>query len=122
MTDLKAYNEITSAIRRAEYVDSNYADSVDIWALKACERLLREQLETVKAAGKTIYTEGDKITSLDELTKQEFIYANGKLTHRGWFLSWQIQMTILMIQRGALHYAAKTYSINREGEGRKYEL
>lgn len=50
MTVLEAYNEITSAIWRAEYVDSDYADSVDIWALKVCERLLRERLEAVKAA------------------------------------------------------------------------
>ena len=50
MTKLEAYNEVVSAIRRAEYVDSTYADSVDVQALTMCESVLREQIESEKAA------------------------------------------------------------------------
>lgn len=55
MTNLEAYNEIAGAIRRAEYVDSDYADSVDVWALKVCERVLRESLEQDAINGKAVY-------------------------------------------------------------------
>lgn len=119
MTNLEAYNEITSAIRRAEYVDSDYADTVDVWALKVCERLLQEHLEADGTAGKAIYCKGNKIVSLGELTKQEFIYFRDKRIHYGWFMSWQLSMTVSLLQQGALYYAVKTYSINRENEDEK---
>ena len=122
MTKLEAYNEVVSAIRRAEYVDSTYADSVDVQALTMCESVLREQIESEKAAtAKTAYHKGDKITSFDELVRQEFIYDRDKLVHHGWFMSWQIRMTMTAMQRGVLHYAIKTHLAKRESEGQKDE-
>lgn len=53
------------------------------------------------------YRKGEKITSLDELAKQEFIYVFDKITHTGWFTSWQFRLAIRYIQRGCLYYANK---------------
>lgn len=107
MTNLEAHNEVAGAIRRAKYVDSDYADSVDVRALKVCERVLHELLEQDAIKGKAVYREGERITSLDELAKQEFIYVRGKLTHCGLFMSWQFRMTMQYIERGCLRYAVK---------------
>lgn len=122
MTKLEAYNEVVSAIRRAECVDSVYADAVETRALKVCEKVLREQIESEKAAmTKTAYRKGDKITSFDELAKQEFIYDRGKLVHHGWFMSWQIRMTMIAMQRGVLCYAIKTHLTKHESEDKEDE-
>lgn len=56
------------------------------------------------------YRKGEKITSLDELAKQEFIYCYDKITHAGWFISWQFRLAIQYIQRGCLYYAEKEES------------
>lgn len=53
------------------------------------------------------YRKGEKITSLDELAKQEFIYFHDKITHAGWFTSWQFRLAIRCIQNGWLYYANK---------------
>jgi hypothetical protein len=53
------------------------------------------------------YRKGEKITSLDEMTKQEFIYFFDKITHRGWFMSWQTRLAHQYIKRGWLYYAVK---------------
>ena len=53
------------------------------------------------------YRKGDKITSLDELAKQEFVYFSDKITHRGWFGSWQVSLALRYIERGILYYAVK---------------
>lgn len=53
------------------------------------------------------YRKGDKITSLDELVKQEFIYFFDKITHNGWFMSWQFRLAKMYIDRGFLYYAIK---------------
>lgn len=58
-------------------------------------------------AYKRKYRKGDKITSLDELSKQEFVYFFNKITHSGWFLSWQFRLATRYIQRGWLYYAEK---------------
>ena len=122
MTKLEAYNEVVSAIRRAEYVDSVYADAVETRALKVCESVLRERIASEKKTAKnTVYREGGKITSFDELVKQEFIYDRGKLVHHGWFMSWQIRMTMTAMQRGVLRYAIKTHLTQRESEDEKDE-
>ena len=122
MTKLEAYNEVVSAIRRAEYVDSTYADSVDVRALTMCESVLRERMASEeKTAKNTVYREGGKITSFDELVKQEFIYDRGKLVHHGWFMSWQIRMTMIAMQRGVLRYAIKTHLTKLESEDKTDE-
>lgn len=53
------------------------------------------------------YRKGGQITSLDELDKQEFIYFFDKITHYGWFMSWQLRFALTMINRGAIHYAVE---------------
>lgn len=47
------------------------------------------------------YRRGEAITSLDELAKQEFVYFFDKITHRGWFMSWQFSLAEI------LYYAEK---------------
>lgn len=58
-------------------------------------------------AYKRKYRKGRKITSLGELSRQEFIYFYNKITHRGWFTSWQIAMAQRLIDRGCLYKAEK---------------
>jgi hypothetical protein len=58
-------------------------------------------------AYKRKYRKGAKISSLDELAKQEFIYFFDKITHEGWFLSWQFRLAARYIKRGVLYYAEK---------------
>jgi hypothetical protein len=58
-------------------------------------------------AYKRKYRKGAKILSLDELAKQEFIYFYDKITHSGWFMSWQFSLAAQYIQRGCLYYAEK---------------
>lgn len=53
------------------------------------------------------YQKGEPIKSLDELQKQDFIYFVDKITHCGWFRSWQIKLAILYIERGYLYYAIR---------------
>jgi hypothetical protein len=58
-------------------------------------------------AYKRKYRKGEQITSLDELSKQEFIYFRHKVTHCGWFMSWQLQTTKKFMELGYLYYAEK---------------
>lgn len=58
-------------------------------------------------AYKRKFRKGDKITSLDELAKQEFVYVFDKITHAGWFASWQFRFAARCIQRGCLYYAER---------------
>lgn len=58
-------------------------------------------------AYKRKYHPGEKITFLDELEKQEFIYCNGKIMNKGWFMSWSLRLTINYINWGILRYAIK---------------
>ena len=53
------------------------------------------------------YRKGDKITSIDELAKQEFVYFFDKITHNGWFGSWQFRLALRYIERGFLYYAER---------------
>lgn len=51
------------------------------------------------------YTKGEKITSLDELAAQEFVYFHDKITHCGWFLSWQVRWAKQHIDDGFIRKA-----------------
>lgn len=53
------------------------------------------------------YRKGKQISSLDELYKQEFIYFQHKITHCGWFRSWQFRLANDLMMRGCLYYAEK---------------
>lgn len=52
------------------------------------------------------YTKGEPITSLDELVQQEFVYWNDKITHKGWFMSWQLKMTVDALKQGNVIFKA----------------
>lgn len=52
------------------------------------------------------YSRGEPIKSLDELASQEFVYWHDKITHRGWFMSWQFRMAHDAIQRGCIIFKA----------------
>ena len=58
-------------------------------------------------AYKRKYRKGKQITSLDELSKQKFVYFYDKITHCGWFLSWQFRMADSLLKRGVLYYAER---------------
>ena len=58
-------------------------------------------------AYKRKYRRGEQITSLDELSKQTVIYFFDKITHKGWFMSWQFRLARSYIERGILYYAEK---------------
>ena len=53
------------------------------------------------------YRKGKRITSLNELAKQEFVYLFDKITHRGWFMSWQFSLAQRYVERGWLYRAEK---------------
>lgn len=57
------------------------------------------------------YRRGGHILSLDELVRQEFVYWNYKVTHRGWFIVWQLRMAAHAIgENGCIYYAIKNES------------
>ena len=59
-------------------------------------------------AYKRKYRKGEKITSLDELMKQEFVFFFDKITNRGWFASWQMRLAKSYIVRGFLYKAERS--------------
>ena len=64
-------------------------------------------------AYKRKYKKGKPIKSLAELYQQEFIYFQHKITHRGWFGSWQLSLAQSYINRGFLYRADK---VNESGD------
>lgn len=69
---------------------------------------LSEHFEKLEKKRK--YKKGDRVTSIDELLKQEFVYWNNKITHKGWFGSWQLRMTANAIKNGSIYKAIKKES------------
>lgn len=65
-------------------------------------------------AYKRKYRKGKQITSLDELAKQEFVYFFDKITHYGWFMSWQFRMAKNFMERGILFYAERTDEVESD--------
>ena len=53
------------------------------------------------------YIKGERIQSLDELIRQEFIYFNHKVYHRGWVMGWKLKWVVDMIGRGLLFIATR---------------
>lgn len=64
-------------------------------------------------AYKRKYRKGEKITSLDELMKQEFVYFRDKILNYGFFVSWQIRLVQFYIQKGMLFYAERSDNENQ---------
>ena len=59
----------------------------------------------LKNQKKRKYVKGEEIKSLDEWLEQEFVFFNDKVTHRGWFLSWQLKFALDMLGAGRIYYA-----------------
>lgn len=57
------------------------------------------------------YKRGDVITSLEELSQQEFIYVvhddYEKIYHHGWFKSWQFKNIEFQLKNKTLYKAVK---------------
>ena len=59
------------------------------------------------------YSKGEPIKSLDELVQQEFVYWNDKITQKGWFIGWKINMALNAIQSGnTIFKAIKNKEVN----------
>lgn len=69
-------------------------------------------------ACKRKYRPSEKIASLDELEKQEFIYCNGKIMNKGWFMSWPFRLASNYIKRGSLRYAVKN-EVEEQNDGKE---
>lgn len=59
------------------------------------------------------YQQGDRITKLDELVQEEFVMVHGKVYHRGWVCSWQINLALIYLQQ---HGCYKAVPIEEEEE------
>lgn len=53
------------------------------------------------------YTQGQAITSLDEMMEQEFVMYHKKVYHKGWVGSWSLHYATLIIKRGDVFQAVK---------------
>lgn len=88
----------------------------DNTSLKALEDELKVALATLDKhldemrgkRKKKKFRRGGHILSLDELGRQEYIYWGDKVTHCGWFLSWQFRMAKNAIgEHGCIYYAIR---------------
>lgn len=64
-------------------------------------------------AYKRKYKPGEIITSLDELSEQEFVYIHEKIYHRGWWASMQFRLVKGQMEAG---YVRKAERIGEDGE------
>ncbi len=53
------------------------------------------------------YRKGPKVTSLNELMEQDFVFWGNKIQPRGWFQNWQIHMAQHAIKGGFIRLAIK---------------
>lgn len=60
------------------------------------------------------YKPGGVICSLDELLYQDFIFLNGKILHRGFFLSWSIHFILNSLGNGCLRYAVREEGVHEK--------
>ena len=54
-----------------------------------------------------MFVKGQPIKSLDELMRQEFVFYHHKVTHAGWFSSWQLGWAKRNIEQSNIYYAIK---------------
>ena len=59
------------------------------------------------------FKKGESIKSFDELIAQKFVYVHEKITHNGWFTSWQIGYAKRMLEAGFIY---KAVSIVERGD------
>lgn len=53
------------------------------------------------------YRKGKPVRSMNELVEQEFVYWHDKIYARGWFMAWQMQMAMKIIERGEVYLAIR---------------
>lgn len=53
------------------------------------------------------YTAGEKIRTLDELAKQDYVFCRDQLVQNGWFMSWQFRMADGLVKGGYIRHAIK---------------
>lgn len=54
------------------------------------------------------YKQGERIWSLEELERQEFVFFNGKVYHNGFWKSWQFRWVLERLKNGQLFKAERT--------------
>ena len=62
------------------------------------------------------YKQGEIITSLDELSQQEFVFFCGKIYHCGWFKSWQFRTLEQYVKAGFLFKAVAVSEVKDDGQ------
>ena len=60
------------------------------------------------------YKPGDVIGSLDDLIRQDFIFMNGKVYHRGFFLSWSIHFNLDQLGKSCLRCAVREEDVHEK--------
>jgi hypothetical protein len=63
------------------------------------------------------YVKGEQINTFDEFMKQEFIFHNNQVVHKGWFWGWTIHFAKSQIQSKAIFYAIKKGGNNNDING-----
>ena len=53
------------------------------------------------------YKKGERVTSIDQLEGEEFIYFMHKIYHHGWWCSWTYRFLTIQIRRGSIWKAIK---------------
>lgn len=71
---------------------------------------------TEKSQARRKYKKGKLITSLDDLSQQEFIFVLHKVYHTGWFGSWQLRRCKDLIQAGKIYSAVRIDKESDHGE------
>ena len=61
------------------------------------------------------YKRGERITSLDELYKSDFIWWRGKVYHKGWFSSWQFRYVYMQLNGVGIYKVEKIVEEPVEG-------
>ena len=86
-------------------IDGFATAQLGVWETIASYReKLKRQAKNEK---KRKFCKGDLIQTVDELLEQEFVYWGDKLYNRGWFMSWQLRMTMAALKRGSIYHAIR---------------
>ena len=98
---VKLYN------RYIEGVMKNYIEDTGYIGVRVDDGLMVARELYVKKKGQPKFIRGEPIRNLDEMVKQEFVFWNDKVTHRGWFLNWNIHMALDAMEIGRICYAIR---------------
>ena len=69
-----------------------------------CEEIIKYEKHLER---KRKYKIGGHIKSFDDCLNEEFIYIGEKIYHRGWFMSFQVNLLNNLIKRNLVNYAIK---------------